>query len=55
MMSEAVVQLQAPVKRRSLIGDIFFRMVKEKPLGTVGLVIFMLLLLTGIFANVIAP
>jgi len=54
-MSEAVVQLQAPVKRRSLIADIFFRMVKEKPLGTVGLAIFMLLLLTGIFANFIAP
>jgi peptide/nickel transport system permease protein len=54
-MSEAVVQLQTPVKRRSLIADIFFRMVKEKPLGTVGLAIFMLLLLTGIFANFIAP
>ena len=54
-MSEAVVQLQAPVKRRSLIADIFFRMVKEKPLGTVGLVIFVLLLFTGIFANFIAP
>ena len=54
-MSEAAIQLQAPVKRRSLIGDIFFRMVKEKPLGTVGLVIFTLLLLTGIFANFIAP
>jgi peptide/nickel transport system permease protein len=54
-MSEAAIQLQAPVKRRSLMADIFFRMVKEKPLGTVGLVIFVLLLFTGIFADFIAP
>ncbi|MBL7165276.1 MAG: ABC transporter permease [Dehalococcoidales bacterium] len=54
-MSEVVLQLQAPVKRRSLVVDIFIRMVKEKPLGTVGLVIFVLLLFTGIFADFIAP
>jgi len=54
-MSEAVLQLQAPVKKRSLLADILFRMVREKPLGTVGLVIFVLLLFTGIFADFIAP
>jgi len=35
--------------------DFFIRMVKEKPLGTVGLAIFVLLLLAGIFANFLAP
>jgi peptide/nickel transport system permease protein len=42
-------------KRRSGLVDVLIRLVKEKPLGTVGLVITMLLLLTGIFANFIAP
>ncbi|MDR1177232.1 MAG: ABC transporter permease [Spirochaetaceae bacterium] len=35
--------------------DIVTRLVKEKPLGTVGAVILLVLLLTGIFADVIAP
>ena len=42
-------------KKRSIWVDSLIRLVKEKPLGTVGLVITMLLLLTGIFANFIAP
>jgi len=42
-------------KRRSLFVDVFARLVKEKPLGTFGLVIVVLLLLTGIFADFIAP
>ena len=42
-------------KRHSRLVDSLLRLVKEKPLGTVGLVITLLLLLTGIFANFIAP
>ena len=42
-------------KRRSGLVDLFIRLVKEKPLGTVGLVITLILLITGIFANFIAP
>jgi len=42
-------------KRRSLPADFFIRLVKEKPLGTVGGVIVLLLLFTGIFADLLAP
>jgi len=42
-------------KRHSFLAEFFIRLVKEKPLGTVGGVITLLLLLTGIFANFIAP
>ena len=42
-------------KRRSFAVNFFIRLVKEKPLGTVGLVITLILLLTGIFANFLAP
>jgi len=42
-------------KRHSFLVDFLIRLVKEKPLGTVGLVITLLLLFTGIFADLIAP
>jgi peptide/nickel transport system permease protein len=42
-------------KRRSQFADFFIRLVKTKPLGTVGGVIVLIMLLTGIFADVIAP
>jgi peptide/nickel transport system permease protein len=42
-------------KRHSRPVDSLLRLVKEKPLGTLGLVITLILLLTGIFANFIAP
>jgi len=45
----------AEPKRHSLLVDFFIRLVKEKPLGTVGGVITLLLLLTAIFSNFIAP
>ena len=38
-------------KKRPFLIDVATRMVKEKPLGTVGAVIVLLLLLTGIFAD----
>ncbi|MBA7483851.1 Oligopeptide transport system permease protein OppC [subsurface metagenome] len=42
-------------KRHFWLVGFFVRLVKEKPLGTVGGVITLLLLLTGIFANFLAP
>ena len=57
-MSEAdngMAEAQAASKRRSALADFFIRLVKEKPLGTLGGVIVLIMLLTGIFADVIAP
>ena len=45
----------AETKRHSLLVDVLIRLVKEKPLGTVGGVIVLLLLFTGIFADLLAP
>jgi len=42
-------------KRHSLFAEVVTRLVKEKPLGTVGAVIVLLLFLTGIFADLLAP
>jgi peptide/nickel transport system permease protein len=42
-------------KKRPLLIELLTRLVKEKPLGTVGGVIVLVLFLTGIFANFIAP
>jgi peptide/nickel transport system permease protein len=42
-------------KRHSFLVSFFIRLVKEKPLGLVGGIITLLLLLTGIFADLIAP
>ena len=42
-------------KRHSFFVDAMIRLVKEKPLGVVGGIITLLLLLTGIFADFIAP
>jgi len=42
-------------KRHSFLVDLVIRLVREKPLGTVGGVITLLLLLTAIFANFLAP
>jgi len=45
----------APPKRRGLWGTVIVRLFREKPLGTIGLVIVVILAVTGIFANFIAP
>ena len=42
-------------KRHSGLIDLLIRLVKEKPLGTVGGIITFILLLTGIFAPWLAP
>jgi len=49
--------LPAPKERKRLpwLADLFVRLVREKPLGTVGGVIVLALLLVAIFADVLAP
>ena len=42
-------------KKHSFLVGFIIRLVKEKPLGTIGLVITLLLLFTGIFADFLAP
>ena len=42
-------------KRHPLLVDLLIRLVKEKPLGTVGGVIVLVMFLTGIFADFLAP
>jgi peptide/nickel transport system permease protein len=43
------------IKRHSGLVDLLIRLVKEKPLGTIGGIITGILLLTGIFAPLLAP
>jgi peptide/nickel transport system permease protein len=45
----------ARVKKRFWLTSFLVRLVKEKPVGTVGAAITLILLFTGIFADVIAP
>jgi len=47
----APVEATTQRKRHSLMVDLFIRLVREKPLGTFGLVVVVLLLFTGIFAD----
>ena len=42
-------------KRRSRLADFFIRLVREKPLGTVGGIIILILILVAIFADVVTP
>jgi peptide/nickel transport system permease protein len=42
-------------KRRNPVWDFFIRLIKEKPLGLVGLIIVITLLLAGIFSEWLAP
>ncbi len=46
---------QTMQRRRSQVLDFVARLFREKPLGAVGGIIFVVLLVTGIFADVIAP
>jgi len=57
-MSETADRLPGEIKepkRRSVLADFFIRLVREKPLGIIGGVIVLLLLLTAIFADLLAP
>ena len=53
--TDAIVATTAEQKRHRFIVDLLIRMVKEKPLGTLGFFVVILLLATGIFADQIAP
>jgi peptide/nickel transport system permease protein len=46
--------IEAPRRHTSFV-SLFIRLWKEKPLGTIGLAIVLVLLLTGIFADFMAP
>lgn len=54
-MSDEVVGISSEIsvegRKRAFVVDVLVRLVKEKPLGTVGAVITLILLLTGIFAD----
>ena len=54
-MADSSSEMVTERKRHSFLVDFLIRLVKEKPLGTVGAVITLVLLLTGIFADLIAP
>ncbi len=54
-MADSSSEKVAETKRHSFLVDFLIRLVKEKPLGTVGGIITLLLLFTGIFANFLAP
>ena len=42
-------------KHRNVVTDFFIRLVKEKPLGTLGGVIILIFVLVSVFADVLAP
>ena len=56
-MSDAtgIPSVEIAPKRRSRLADFFIRLVREKPLGTVGGIIVLILILVAIFADVLAP
>ncbi|MFC1932377.1 ABC transporter permease [Chloroflexota bacterium] len=56
-MDEAQGEIRVPAKakRRNSFVDVVVRLVKTKPLGTVGGVIFLILYATGICADLLAP
>ena len=42
-------------KRRSRLADFFTRLVREKPLGTIGGIVILIMIVMAIFADVLAP
>ena len=54
-MADTPSRRVAEPKRHSFLVGFLIRLVKEKPLGTIGGIITLILLLTGIFADFIAP
>ena len=53
--TEITGELVQERKRHGLFVDVLIRLVKEKPLGTVGGVIVLVLFLVGVFADILAP
>ena len=56
-MSDAtgIRSVEIAPKRRSRLAEFFIRLWREKPLGTAGGIIILILILVGIFADVLAP
>ena len=54
-MLESSIHEVLGTKRRNTLLDLGIRLVKEKPLGTVGAVLTLIFFLTGIFADLLAP
>lgn len=54
-MADSAATVSTRDKKRSFLLVMLKRLVKEKPLGTLGGVITLVFLLTGLFANVLAP
>ena len=56
-MSDAIGMPSAEIapKRRSRLAEFFIRLVREKPLGTVCGIVILILILVGIFGDVLAP
>ncbi len=52
---DTLIRSAAEPKGRSFWGDLIMRLLKEKPLGTVGAVIVLVLFFTGIFCEFLAP
>jgi peptide/nickel transport system permease protein len=54
-MTVSVSDRVADTKKHSPQVDFWIRLIKEKPMGTIGAVITLVLVLTGVFANFLAP
>ena len=54
-ISNAALSSKQKEKRHSFITTVFLRLIREKPLGTFGVAIILVLFLVGIFCNFIAP
>ncbi len=53
--TETVSMAAEESKRRSVTADFFVRLVREKPLGAAGGIVVLILLVMGIFADILAP
>ncbi|MFC1966355.1 ABC transporter permease [Chloroflexota bacterium] len=42
-------------KKQSLLAELFTRLTKEKPLGTIGFTVVLILFFTGVFADILSP
>jgi len=53
-MADKTTQIKTE-KKRSGIADFFVRLIREKPMGLIGGIITVMLLIVGIFAPLLAP
>lgn len=54
-LTESISRAAVEHKKRGLWAELLVRLIKEKPLGTIGGVIVLVMFLTGIFADYLAP